>query len=634
MAKIHTMSKELAMLVAAGEVVERPGSVVKELMENAIDAGASKVSVEIKNGGSSYIRVTDNGEGIEPEDVPVAFLRHATSKISSPQDLIAVRTLGFRGEALAAIAAVSRIDMFTRRRENALGVHYCIEGGEEKSCEETGCPAGTTIVIRDLFYNVPARMKFLKKDATEASVVEGLVTNIAFSHPEIAFVLTKDGKESFSTPGDGRPATVLRAICGADIAKSFLRIDGDFGIAHISGFVSPPDVCRSNRGYENFYVNGRYARTASMLKAVDAAYKSRITPGKFPMVFLNVDINPILVDVNVHPAKTEIKLSREKEVLSAIYDAVCIALEGDRIPDYSADSPFSRKEEDAEKDEPLRERAQKSPVYTGFVYNGPESNPKTSISSPRYSYNARPAYPGSDTWKIARAVKQQTDRASQVSFFPESSASDEDIPVIQGSPLHPATVPLPNADEVRYVGEIFTTYILMADKNGFWIMDKHAAHERILYQQLLEQGTSADHTEQILMEPVTVFINSAEKERLLGASDALSSIGFTVEDGGSAGLRVIAAPSMIKPEDYADALSDVADKLIYSSAPVTERMDAVLKSMACKAAIKAGKPTTPEEMTGFIKRVLSIPGPKTCPHGRPYIFHVGKEQFDRLFKRS
>ena len=655
MPQIFQMPPQMANLIAAGEVVERPGSVVKELVENAVDAGARHITVEIKHGGVTYLRVTDDGKGILPEDVRTAFLRHATSKVRTERDLEAIGTLGFRGEALAAISSVARVDLFTRTADNTEGVQITIEGGQETGYGETGCPVGTTVVIRDLFFNVPARAKFLKKDVTEGGYVENIVTQIAVSQPQVAFKLIKDGRESFSTPGDGKMLSAIYATGGKDLAGRMLSLLSNQGDIRVSGYVAPPEITRATRAQQNFYINGRWVRSKLLTAALEEAYKGRLMTGRYPVCWLQLNVHPSAVDVNVHPAKLEVKFSREKEVFSAVYHSVVAVLEsGDElsrlknapqrtaprednltgqqqtlelkpqpqtVPVERQGVTFTHKESFAPTQKAVAQS--KAPVYQ----TGPEKPQEAPVRlvKPELKPLVQPPRPAMPPYAVKPAEKAEEKPAVKLPDLPAK---------IQEKPAEkPAEAPKKPAEKpaVRVLGEAFHTYLIAEDKDGLWLIDKHAAHEKILFDKL-KQGLG-DQASQLLLTPQTVTLSQVEKAACLEHLDLLAKAGFAVEDFGRGALLVREAPMYLAPEDISFVLSDLAGRIQAHRGADNELLEELLKSVACKAAVKAGMVTDTAELQKFAETVLADDTVRNCPHGRPCVTYVSRYQLEKLFKR-
>ena len=630
---INVLSPQMANLIAAGEVVERPGSVVKELIENAVDAGASRIEIDIRNGGVAYIRITDDGCGIDPEDVPTAFLRHATSKLREPSDLTKIATMGFRGEALAAISAVAKVDLFTKTENQVSGVHITCEGGVLGQPEETGCPKGTSIVVRDLFYNTPARMKFLKKDATESSYCESAVVSAALAHPDISFRLTKDGRESFFTTGGGDLLQVIAALSGKETAGELLPVKGSFPETEISGFVSPVGLTRSSRSMQYFLVNGRPVRGKILTAAVDAAYKGRIMPGRYPVCFLTIDLPYSAVDVNVHPAKLEVKFAREKDVFSAIHNTITMAL------DEAANGfqSFRRPEQ-------KRPAVPQEDNLTGFqqqlVVERTEDGhlvmpePAGAKREPLASPSAAAVYK-----TPADADKKQPDpfddlddslfRINKLELVPPKLP---DAPAPKAAETkkqeeRPAETP----EHVTVLGQVFDTYVIAQQGDCMWMIDKHAAHERLLFNKLVE--TVGDMDRQTLLSPLPVPLTAPEKQACLDNLALLERSGFELTDFGLAGLSVRAAPTYLEQEDVPFVLTEMARKLQEGGRPETEVLHDLLASISCKAAVKGGSYSSPQELETLAREVLSRPDVKNCPHGRPVAVSMTRYQMEKQFKR-
>lgn len=667
MGKISVLAPQVANMIAAGEVVERPASVVKELLENALDAGADAVTVEIRQGGITYIRVTDNGGGMEPEDAPTAFLRHATSKIKGERDLESIHTLGFRGEALAAIASVSRVDLFTKTRSAPLGLHLALTGGEITEQEETGCPDGTTIVIKDLFFNTPARMKFLKKDSTEASYVEQAAEQVALAHPGLTLKFIKDGKEGLYTPGDGNMMSVLYAIYGGSFTKELLTLHGGAREVEVTGFVTKPTFSRANRSMQQFFVNGRPVRSKLLGAAVEQAYQGHLTSGRFPACFLSLKVPAGAVDVNVHPAKLEVKFAREREVFSAIYQVVRSALEGDgvlfQMPQEQEEEPpvpkqpyrpslkplFQQPQEEKEQPQlrldhshaPIRpsyappareyEREEKGSGRPSFA---PKGNPGQAGGWKSRSFTLDPEENGArkilfrDGPDEVRGVAAQGMKDAQAARSREAeTALPPALPVEPEKPLSY----LEKANAIRVVGEVFSTYILVEGEGEMMLIDKHAAHERMIYNRL--ERTAEGTSPQVLLTPETVSLSRREKEALLGEKELLEKAGFEVEDFGDGAVILRQVPMYLEKEDAGFVLSDLAEKILSHRKDRTQLYEELLESIACKAAVKAGTFTGDKEREEFARKVIGDPAIRSCPHGRPVIVHLTKREIEKMFKR-
>ncbi len=637
MPKINVLSKQLAELIAAGEVVERPASVVKELLENSIDAGADSVTVEIKNGGISYIRITDNGCGISREDIRDAFVSHATSKICVEDDLNSIMTLGFRGEALASISAVARVEVMTCTPEEKIGTRYVIESGEEQLCDDAGCPKGTTIIVRDLFYKTPARMKFLKKDITEANAVAGVVDRIALSHPEVSIRFIREGKQVLVTSGKGDLLTCTREVYGKEFSDTLIPAFGETGGVKISGFISKPVAARPNRNMQFFFINNRLIKTGTGSAALSEAYKNSIMVGKFPSCVLNIEINPSLVDVNVHPAKTEVRFSDERVIFNAVYFACKNALTAGDSPKqikYEPVKDFYKAPEkpaeqieikEIEKPEPKRDFWQHIPV------SKPETVPAVKITIPE----VRPET--STPVSVVSAPKQEI-----------KTESTEDILLRKPSVTLPETkapetekeeiVPEKKAENVfceeefLLIGEAFRTYIMCEYKGKMVIIDKHAAHERIIYEKL--RAENGERTPQILLLPVTVTLSKEEYAAIIENLDLVNEAGFEAEDFGNGCVIVRECPMELSADDVEEVISEIAGRFVDKKQDVMfEKLDWIYHSVACRSAIKAGNFTSRLEMERFAKQLLSMPDIRYCPHGRPVLIEMTKRELEKNFGR-
>ena len=672
MPKIIQLDPHLANLIAAGEVVERPASVVKELVENAVDAGAKTVTVELQNGGMSFLRVSDDGCGMSREDAKTAFLRHATSKLRTKEDLAAIGTLGFRGEALAATAAVSRVDLLTRTAEDLEGSHLTLEGGKLLSCEPAGCPVGTTIVVRDLFFNTPARMKFMKRDAVEASAAAAAVQKQALAHPELSFRLIKDGQIQLQTPGDGELLSAVYALLGRQAAQEMIPVSSKWEKLELSGFVSRPTATRGTRANQIFFVNNRYIRSKTMTAALEEAYRNQLMTGRFPSCVLNLSVPLSAVDVNVHPAKTEVKFLNEREIFDCVHYGVLGAL--NKAPGQvafvmqdakskmqnEAPSTGHRSPEDGEREDPgSRQQAadsgqMASPKDDNRFFKAMSAGEYRKIAKPQprtvtareYEQMARalserpmPA-PGRALQDAVRAAtmnspvllprdeEENAGPAPAPAELPEEAAPRKDAA--------PAALPMEGieaaAPEFRYIGEAFRTYILVEQGDELILIDKHAAHERMNFERLLAQGTQI--LGQTLLQPRACRFDREEAALLLENRRLLLSLGYDLDDLGEGDLLLRQIPSDIRESDAAATLSEIAEHLRDGRLDTPQRLrDEALHSIACKAAIKAGYVTDPAELRQLAAQVLSRDDLKYCPHGRPICTVISKRQIEKQFKR-
>ena len=638
MAAIKQLDPHVADLIAAGEVVERPASVVKELMENAIDAGASAVTVEISRGGMALIRVTDDGCGIPADQAATAFLRHATSKISDEHDLEAIGTLGFRGEALAATAAVARIQVLTRRPEDTLGATLFIEGGEVLRQEEAGCPQGTTMLVRDLFYNTPARLKFMKKDAAEGAACFAAVQRQALAHPEVSFKFIRDGKQELLTPGDGQLRSAMYAVFGRDLALGFTPVEGSGDDMSVSGFASLPTCCRGNRGYQFFFVNGRYVKSAAMTAALEQAYANQKMVGKFPGCVLHLKVKLNAVDVNVHPTKQEVKFGQERAVFSAIYYAVLAALGGDKTrPQVTAEAVKAVAEPPRQTSLPLHDfttphRAVSAPSVET------KAPPWGELSAKRTEGGSVPAAPAPRTSVSAPLPTGPRPVTSPQGggITEEKTAPPQPVPAAKPTPAgSPATEPpaLTETEESpwRIAGELFRTYIIVEQGDKALLIDKHAAHERMNFDRM--RANDYVPMSQQLLTPVVFTPAPEEGAVLLENLDALDRVGFQVEDFGGGALAVRSIPDYLDVGEVPGALGEIAGKLsLTGSTGERERQDEIYHTMACKAAIKGGWKTSPAELERVVKAVMAGEV-KYCPHGRPVCIELTKTELEKQFKR-
>ena len=655
MPKIKVLPKEIAELIAAGEVVERPASVIKELMENAIDAGSSSVTVEIKNGGITYIRVTDNGCGISREDIRNAFISHATSKISTRDDLYAIGTLGFRGEALASIAAVSNVEVLTRTPEEETGTRYCISAGEETLVDDAGCPLGTTIVVRDLFFNTPARMKFLKRDVSEANAVAGIVDKIALSNPDVSIRFIREGKSALFTSGSGDLKTAAYEIFGKDFADGLIEADYSFESVKISGLVSKPTKSRPNRNMQFFFVNGRLVKSGTASAALSEAYKNSIMVGKFPYCVLNITTAPGLVDVNVHPAKIEVCFANERTVFSAVYYAAKNALEHrDEAPKVTI--PRTAQTELFEPVRPKTEQMrlpEKQPDFwnrmSSSEYRSAQQSEKPTYQQPAArediitvaSPDKKPENAASEPSTIqhfldAQRAKKEETAAIEADIRPELSEKaatlSDEKPEETARALDTAVDEKPAELPVTVIGEAFKTYIIVQQGESIFLVDKHAAHERMLFNELVKNDSK--RSTQMLLTPITVTLSKEEYSSVLDNLDMLMQAGFAVEDFGYSVVIVRECPMEISADEVADVVAELAGYLVENRQKlISEKKEWLFSLMACKAAIKGGMYTTEYERELFIKRLFASPEIRYCPHGRPVMIEITRRELEKNFGR-
>jgi DNA mismatch repair protein MutL len=711
MAVIHVLDKHTAELIAAGEVVERPASVVKELLENSIDAGATQVTVSIESGGVKLIEISDNGTGIEAEYISTAFIRHATSKIETPDDLTNIHTLGFRGEALASIASVARVELTTRTEVDEFATVYRIEGGEEVSREPGARAVGTTIRVKDLFYNTPARMKFLKKDSSEGTFVSDTVTHVALSHPEVSVKFIREGKLQYVTPGDGQLRGAAYAVLGREFSRDLIELKNQEGVYRITGLITPPKSCRASRSMQHFYINGRYVRNRTMMAGMEMAFKGTMMQGKFPGGILLLEMPADLVDVNVHPAKIEARFARENDVFDVVYHAVKLALAqpgtGERLFTFEAD----KKDEKAEKpkiDADIIKNDVKNNSFTGLsaIIRGqadpgvlpqqhwepakPAAAPQQPAPSAAMQIPTAPSEPrwkGSaqnedmlDPFVTLHSPKLETTKApepfraaaseTQLDVEPEfgetklHSPQDhmaawnpaqeapkeepESAPCAETEPDAPEaaeqeTVPAepeqmnfdPTADQpepLRYVGEVFRTYILAERGDELCLIDKHAAHERQLYEKLA--ANYGNVPSQMLLEPAAINLAAEEKQALLDNIPLLENAGLEIADFGGNTVVLRAVPADVEPQNAESLLVEIANKLLKGGHDaLNEHTEWVLHSISCRAAIKAGDKSSPQELLALAEKILSGEVPPFCPHGRPCVLKLTRKELEKQFGR-
>lgn len=695
MAEIYVLDKHTAELIAAGEVVERPASVVKELTENAIDAGATNITVAIEHGGVSLIQIVDNGSGVDAEYIPTAFVRHATSKIRTQDDLEHICTLGFRGEALASVASVARVELLTRTQADEFACVYRISGGTEEGLEAAARPVGTTITVRDLFYNTPARMKFLKKDTSEANYVSDVVTQLALSHPEISFKFMREGKTQFQTPGDGKLRGAIYAALSRDFAQDLLDVDWS---AHehalsVTGCVTPPKSGRASRSMQFFFLNGRFVKNRTMMAALENAYKGMMMQGKYPGCVLFMTMPPHLVDVNVHPAKTEVRFAHERDVFDAVYQAVKNTLltpkAGERIFRFAGEGNIERAFDKAHAipaetpDLPPAVRSgvkatesvpDEQGVPVGTSISGMTQNVSGAGQEQQWEVNVRPRAVESFG---GLGITPQPQQIKAYHTMVQSLASDGVIPYTtqaeseNSAPLPDETAHITCAENVgdvilavrceekkaeptdnpepqqtefsvpqaeqtpalQLIGEAFHTYIVAQRDDEICFIDKHAAHERILYEKLAAQRGGTDS--QMLLCPVTVQLSAEEKNALLEHQTLLLEHGVDVDDFGAGAVVIRAVPADIVPPDAADLVVELAARLVENPRRTeTEKMEWVLHSIACRAAIKAGDKTHPVQLLRLAQDILDGIVPPFCPHGRPAILKVTKKELEKQFGRQ
>ncbi|MBQ3425996.1 MAG: DNA mismatch repair endonuclease MutL [Clostridia bacterium] len=691
MGLIHVLDTEVSNKIAAGEVVERPQSIVKELVENSIDAGAALITVEIKNGGISYIRVTDNGAGMSAEDAKVCFLRHATSKIATGADLEEIYTLGFRGEALSSIGAVAKVRLYTKRREDESGVCVTCEGGEILSSADAGAPNGTVMEVCDLFYNTPARLKFLKKPATEAGYIQDIVSRFVLAHPEISFKLIRDGKEIIFSPGDNKLLNAVYAVYGRDYAKNMLDVDLEYNGIRVSGVIGKGTLTRANRNYENFFVNRRYVKSAIMIRALEEAYKNQIMISKFPTAALNIDISPRLVDINVHPTKLECQFSNEQEIYQAVYHAAKKALYAKpNVPEIEREKPMpaspqgkqrTLEELFREKVRASSERAAEQPKFkteareTPLEFKNNKSEPavippreKTAAipaeSDRAEGYEPKPAYePKSienaeskqiseaereEQWIRAELAKgEESNKFAMIEYALERAKRKKksrsvrvEEPDYEAEQYYVGETASADGDIIfddgyfRVVGQLFDTYIIVEKDDRMLIIDQHAAHERLNYEMLKKELENGSVMSQMIMEPIEVRLDSIGTEVYEANAKLFSELGYETEMGTVNTVSITAVPGDISWSEaeplFLELLEAMAEMKNDVIAKTKERL---LYTISCKAAIKANMRISREEMHELVKRVFALKNINTCPHGRPIVIAMTKKEIEKDFKR-
>ena len=635
MARINVLPKEIYQLIAAGEVVERPSSVVKEMIENSLDAGAKNITLEIKNGGSTYIRITDDGCGIERDDVRKVFISHATSKISKKDDLNSIATLGFRGEAMASISAVSKVELLTKAENEEIGTRYEIAGGEELEFDDAGCPNGTTIVVRDIFFNTPARMKFLKKDVTEGNQVAGIVDRMAISHPEISFRFIRDGKQVLITSGNGDLKSTVYSVLGKEMSDSLMSVDYSFNDMRITGFVSKPTASRKSRAGQYFYINNRIVKSKTAMAALEQAYKNTIMVGRFPACVLNIELNPAQVDVNVHPAKTEVRFANEKPIFDLVYYAVKTAIENDRTvkevefkenPIYRQESKNVYQNNDnksfqakfdffKKKDEPPSQQVIKTKPREDFWQ----------VEAPKPEY------------KIARDEKPKARVDINIEYEePEenSTAESKDVPKERDIEKVVITDEKDNENFIpnfKLIGEAFKTYLIVEIENELYFIDKHAAHERMNFERFKAQATVET---QMLLAPVVVNLTKDEFIAISENVELIKKCGFELEEFGESQIIVRAIPSLVDGDSVKDLMLEIVQKLLEHKTDILpDKIDWIYHSASCRGAVKAGDYTSRQEQEMFVKKLLSMPNIRFCPHGRPVFIKMSKYDIEKQFGR-
>ncbi len=685
MGKIAVLDQQTIDKIAAGEVVERPASVVKELVENAIDAGATQITVEIKEGGIGYIRITDNGSGMEKDDIPVAFLRHSTSKIRSADDLLGVSSLGFRGEALSSISAVAMVELITKTKENDLGSRCCIEGGVQKSLEEIGAPDGTTFIIRNLFYNTPARKKFLKSEMSEASAIHELLTHLAMSHPEVGFKVLIGGQMRIQTSGNGNLKDVIYHLYGRDVAMRLIEVDREEGPLHVRGFLGKPEISRGNRNYENYFVNGRYVKSKIIAKGIEDGYKTFMMQHRYPFVCLDIHMDGKMLDVNVHPTKMELRFSNQNLVYDLLERMTKAALSGrELIPEVTLDEP--KKPAAAQEITPQPAAVQQTqtvhpverPIANPTMKLAPVTESASTVQTlrePENTYQVRKPesqIPLEKMWTTPEPLKEPVKpQDKNLEYFMEQmrkrveeryKAPEAPAPAAQPETTETAqpavseqlaVVPEPaisvseqldlfdgkllSKEAAVYhiiIGQLFDTYWLVQYNDKLYIIDQHAAHEKVLYERLMKDLRNRTFQSQMLSPPIVLNLSMQEEELFLKYRSCFTDMGFEIEEFGEKAYAVRAVPANLPGVARREILMELLDSLsdITGSGNSESLMDKVA-SMSCKAAVKGNHQMSSMEAKALIDELLSLENPYNCPHGRPTIISMSKYELEKKFKR-
>lgn len=663
MGKINVLDKHISELIAAGEVVERPSSVVKELIENSIDANATAIEIEIKNGGTSYIKISDNGQGILREDVPKAFLRHATSKVKNHDDLDSIKTLGFRGEALASIAAVSKVEMITKSENELAGTCYKIEGSDEVSIEDIGCPTGTTIIIRDLFYNTPARMKFLKKDASEASSVSAIVDRIALSHPDISFKFIKNSKEELNTPGDGNIKSCIYSVYGKSFSAGLIPVKYELNGVRVYGFTCDTNSARPNRSMQHFFINGRYVKSKTMMIALEQAYKGSIMVGKFPSCVLYLELSYEVIDVNVHPAKIEVRFINERPIFDAVYYGIKTSINKlDRPLEMLLNDNNISNEKKIINDNLNKEILKVSDPTVKNDYYTMKPIPTNNVNVeepdvfiPKKNVAYSPLKPieleknqtiyKDNTKEDATSKKAlHVDEAHSNPFFEENNKEQHNIILEEEkignfsiaedeSNKNAVTFFSLDNDKINVIGEVFSTYIVLEkNKDKLLLVDKHAAHERLIYEKLKKE--SGKSFSQYLLTPLTVSLEKKEYSAVISNLNLFSEAGFEIDDFGSGTVIVRSSPLYLEHDDISDSIIEMAGYILENKENIsTKYVDWLYHNIACRAAIKSGDKSNKDELIALIKKLDENPELRHCPHGRPILINITKKEIEKQFGR-
>lgn len=652
MKKINVLSKQTAQLIAAGEVVEKPASVLKELLENSIDSGASRIVAEIKNGGIKFIKVSDNGSGIYREDVKNAFLRHATSKLSEPEDLNKICSLGFRGEALASICSVSKVEVITKSKEETQGTRFYIDAGASGDIEEFGCADGTSIIVRDIFYNTPARMKFLKKDVSEANACALVIDKLALSHPEISFKFIRDGKEALYTPGDKKVSSAIYSVYGKEFFDGMIPVNYELNNIKITGFISKPICSKSTRSMQSFFVNNRYVKTKICSEALEEGFKNSVMVGKFPYCVLYIDVPPEMIDVNVHPAKTEIKFSDEKSLFEAVYYAVKSALMvQNKATEFGRENTFKMRDS-----APVFKTNVQIPIVKSFK-NIPNDDfdIKNKVSASQilkkiktekpsvFSYNENYRKENNPIVENKPEVffkEKRIEKLTGSSANTFKSISNSENILSDKKPLnfeHPCK-PISffedkHMKKINVIGEIFNCYIIAECEKEMILIDKHAAHERIIFEKL--KNSTNPNESQVLLEPRVITLEKDEYSAIIQNLSMLSEVGYEIGDFGNGSVIVRSIPMYMNLNDISDSVLEIADYILSNRKSLdTKKLDWLYHNIACRCAVKGGKQSSREEIISLVETLLNNPDIKYCPHGRPIFVPLTQKFIEKQFGRA
>ena len=683
MSLIHILDESTINQIAAGEVVERPSAVVKELIENAMDAGATAITAEIKEGGLTFIRITDNGSGIAREDIPLAFLRHATSKIRTAEDLLSVTSLGFRGEALSSIASVAQVELITKTPSALNGFRYMVEGGEEKSLEEIGCPTGTTIIVRNLFFNTPARRKFLKSAMTETGYVSDLMERLMISHPNVSFKFIANNQVKLQSSGNNNSKDILYQIYGRDIARELLPLEYEAGDVKVTGFIGKPTITRGNRNFENYFINGRYIKSKVITKAIEEAYKPYLMQHKYPFTSMYFEIDPEQIDVNVHPQKLEIRLKNSEDIYQCVYQLIRNTLSGkEMIPKVILVPEEEKKPEQHRLPEPFEQKRREQYLMQKEMSSGAASGSPSQSSSPViYEAAADPL--------LLKEVSGRTTESKSAHNFPTPKAADpeaslEALRILSGkeqegnfqpreeTEKNSQALPSVNAPadlgepqviidkqlelfkehasgeegrtflskqaslEHRIIGQVFATYWLVEYRKDLYIIDQHAAHEKVLYERIMAAAKNKTYVSQQLLPPIVLTLTLREQEMLAKREEVLTSIGYEIEHFGGNEYSVRAVPADLYGLSEKELLLEFIDELVEDVSGGAPSANSILErvaSLSCKAAVKANHAFSHEEAQVLIRELLTLENPYHCPHGRPVIISMSQYELERKFKR-